>query len=248
MLFHNVIGYPGWRVLVGLMASVSGVRAAARGRARTAIELETPYSVREVAKLADAVYKPGDQSAHLLRLLPHQRHDHCAVQHDDAGRNPHRVRRRPHPPRRRRLPQRTTSPRARPPQTPLNQVHPENMLALHKWGPRSFRRRPLSTATQRYRKSSIISSAEYLISSDCRHLPCADGPQTTTTRLHSDTFIPIPRRQSAHQPIRRDGAADRPFPQHKHCDRNQCRSMHGQRAPAAPRVSLPSVLRKRLGR
>jgi hypothetical protein len=156
------------------------------------------------------------------------------VQHDDAGRNPHRVRRRPHPPRRRRLPQRTTSPRARPPETPLNQVHPENMLALHKWGPRSFRRCPLSTTTQRYRKSFFISSAEYLISSECRHLPCADGPETTTTRLHSDAFIPIPRRQSAHQPIRRDGAGDRPFPQHKHCDRNQCRSMHANQLRQPP--------------
>src|SRR5438309_2163685 len=31
--------------------------------ARTTIELETPYSVREVAKLADVVYKPGDLAA-----------------------------------------------------------------------------------------------------------------------------------------------------------------------------------------
>ncbi|WP_189866157.1 UbiX family flavin prenyltransferase [Streptomyces poonensis] len=31
--------------------------------ARTTIELETPYSAREVAKLADVVYSPGDQAA-----------------------------------------------------------------------------------------------------------------------------------------------------------------------------------------
>jgi flavin prenyltransferase len=31
--------------------------------ARTTIELETPYSAREVAKLADVVYGPGDQAA-----------------------------------------------------------------------------------------------------------------------------------------------------------------------------------------
>lgn len=31
--------------------------------ARTTIELETPYSVQEVGKLADAVYKPNDQAA-----------------------------------------------------------------------------------------------------------------------------------------------------------------------------------------
>ena len=31
--------------------------------ARSTVELETAYSVREVAKLADVVYAPGDQSA-----------------------------------------------------------------------------------------------------------------------------------------------------------------------------------------
>ena len=64
--------------------------------AKTTIELETPYSARDVAALADFSHNPADQAAnHLLRFLSYRRHDRYSVQYENARRYPRWLRRWP---------------------------------------------------------------------------------------------------------------------------------------------------------
>ncbi len=103
--------------------------------ARATIELETPYSVREVAKLADAVYKPGDLAAPIssgsyrtdgmvivpcsMKTLAGIRMGYADALIPRAADVCLKERRR-------------VVLVAR--ETPLNEIHLENMLALHKMG------------------------------------------------------------------------------------------------------------------
>jgi flavin prenyltransferase len=103
--------------------------------ARTTIELETPYSVREVAKLADIVYKPGDLAAPIssgsfrtdgMVVVPCSMKTLASIRMGYADglipraadvclKERHRL---------------VLVTR----ETPLNEIHLENMLALHKMG------------------------------------------------------------------------------------------------------------------
>jgi 4-hydroxy-3-polyprenylbenzoate decarboxylase len=103
--------------------------------ARTTIELETPYTVREVAKLADVAYGPGDQAAAIssgsfrtdgMIIVPCSMKTVAGIRAGYAdglvGRAADVVLKE-----RRRL---LLVPR----ETPLNEIHLENLLALARMG------------------------------------------------------------------------------------------------------------------
>ncbi len=56
--------------------------------AKTTIELETPWTAREVAALADFSHSPADQGRHhLFRFISYRRHDRYSLQYENAGRH-----------------------------------------------------------------------------------------------------------------------------------------------------------------
>ena len=64
--------------------------------AKTTIELETPYSARDVAALADFSHNPADQAAIISSgSFSYRRHDRYSVQYENARRYPRWLRRWP---------------------------------------------------------------------------------------------------------------------------------------------------------
>ena len=87
------------RLLGGITASAAG-DAECRDSSgdvevgETTIELETPYSARDVAALADFSHNPADQAAIIsIRFLSYRRHDRYSVQYENARRYPRWLRR-----------------------------------------------------------------------------------------------------------------------------------------------------------
>ncbi len=127
--------------------------------AKTTIELETPWTAREVAALADFSHSPADQAATISSgSFRYRRHDRYSLQYENACRHSRGVMPKGWVTRGGRGAQKRGASWLVPREMPLSTIHLENMLALPAWAWRWSRRCQLTNHPGRLTISPIISS------------------------------------------------------------------------------------------